>query len=124
MMTYSIYLRNNDKDTLTFCVNVIGHLLLNASLIQVLLDSLSIHTYDASLEEEMIVEVHVDEKLASVVKAPYKLEILVENMGRTNIGWNLKKLRKGEPSIVVRTVESRFLKFPNNLNKLSFPEEF
>lgn len=124
MMTFSSYLRNNDKDTLTFCVNVISHLLLNASLIQVLLDSLSIHTYDASLEEEMIVEVHVDEKLESVVNAPYKLEILVENMGRTNIGWNLKKLRKGEPSIVVRTVESRFLKFPNNLNKLSFPEEF
>lgn len=72
----------------------------------------------------MIVEVHVDEKLASVVNDPYKLEILVENMGRTNIGWNLKKLRKGEPSIVIRTVESRFLKLPNNLNKLSFPEEF
>lgn len=72
----------------------------------------------------MIVEVRVDEKLASVVNDPYKLEILVENMGRTNIGWNLKKLRKGEPSIVVRTVESRFPKLPNNLNKLSFPEEF
>ena len=89
-----------------------------------LLDSLSIHTYDASLVEEMIVKVHVDEKLASVVNDPYKLEILVENMGRTNIGWDLKKLRKGEPSIVVRTVESRFLKFPNNLNKTSFLVEF
>lgn len=72
----------------------------------------------------MVVEVHVDEKLASVVNTPCKLEILVENMGRTNIGWDLKKLRKGEPSIVVRTVESRFLKFPNNLNKTSFPVEF
>ena len=124
MMTFSSYLRNNDKATFTFCVNVIGHLLLNAFLIKVLLDSLSIHTYDASLEEEMIVEVQVDEKLASVVNTPCKLEILVENMGRTNIGWDLKKLRKGEPSIVVRTVESRFLKFPNNLNKTSFPVEF
>ena len=89
-----------------------------------LLDSLSIHTYDASLEEEMIVKVQVDEKLASVINTPCKLEILVENMGRTNIGWNLMKLRKGEPSIIVRTVESRFLKLPNNLNKLSFPVEF
>ena len=89
-----------------------------------LLDSLSIHTYDASLEEQIIVKVHVDEKLASVVNAPYKLEILVENMGRTNIGWNLKKLRKGEPRIIVRTVESRFLILPNNLNKLPLPEDF
>ena len=72
----------------------------------------------------MIVEVHVDEKLASVVNTPCKLEILVENMGRTNIGWNITKLRKGEPSIIVRTVESRFLKFPNNSNKLSFPKAF
>ena len=60
-----------------------------------LLGSLPIHTYDASLEEQMIVKVHVDKKLASVVNTPFKLEILVENMGRTNIGWNLKKLRKG-----------------------------
>ena len=89
-----------------------------------LLDSLSIHTYDASLEEQIIVKVRVDEKLASVVNAPYKLEILVENMGRTNIGWNLKKLRKGEPNIIARSVESRFLKLPNNLNKLPLPEDF
>lgn len=89
-----------------------------------LLDSLSIHTYDASLGEEMIVKVQVDEKLASVVNTPCKLEILVENMGRTNIGWNLMKLRKGEPSIIFRAVESRCLKLPNNLKKLPLPEDF
>lgn len=62
---------------------------------QVLLDSLPIHTYDASLEYKSSVEIEVDEKLASVVKVPCKLEILVENMGRTNIGWEMNKLRKG-----------------------------
>lgn len=62
---------------------------------QVLLGSLPIHTYDASLEYKSTVFVDVDEKLASVLKKPYKLEILVENMGRTNIGWEMSQLRKG-----------------------------
>jgi len=62
---------------------------------QVLLNSLPIYTYDASLEYKSAVEIQVDEKVASLLKKPYKLEILVENMGRTNIGWEMYKLRKG-----------------------------
>ena len=59
-----------------------------------LLGSIPIHTYDAS-QYESTVEIKVDKKLASLLKSPYKLEILVENMGRTNIGWDMSKLRKG-----------------------------
>ena len=70
-----------------------------------LLDSLPIHTYDASLQYKSSVEIKVDEKLASVVKMPCKLEILVENMGRTNIGWEMNKLRKGELNIVAACVQ-------------------
>ena len=61
-----------------------------------LLNSLPIYTYDASLEYKSAVEIQVDEKVASLLKKPYKLEILVENMGRTNIGWEMNKLRKGQ----------------------------
>lgn len=68
---------------------------------QVILDSMLIHTYDASLEDRSSVHVTVNKHLTQeTIKdllqlKSHKLEILVENMGRTNIGWDLKKLRKG-----------------------------
>lgn len=60
-----------------------------------------IHTYDASLEDRSSVRVTVSNHLTQpTIKdflqlKSHKLEILVENMGRTNIGWDMKKLRKG-----------------------------
>ena len=60
-----------------------------------------IHTYDASLEERSSVRVTVSKHLTQATidnlleLKSHKLEILVENMGRTNIGWDIKKLRKG-----------------------------
>ena len=68
---------------------------------QVLLDSVLIYTYDASLEYKSPVHVTVNEYLTqSAIDGlralkNHNLQILVENMGRTNIGWDLKKLRKG-----------------------------
>lgn len=64
-----------------------------------------IHTYDASLEYRSSVHVTVNEHLdkrtiEDLLKfKSHKLEILVENMGRTNIGWDMKKLRKGNLNI-------------------------
>lgn len=72
---------------------------------QVILDSMLIHTYDASLEYRSSVHVTVNEHLdkrtiEDLLKfKSHKLEILVENMGRTNIGWDMKKLRKGNLNI-------------------------
>ena len=63
-----------------------------------------IHTYDASLEERSSVRVTVSKHLTHATidnllqLKSHKLEILVENMGRTNIGWDIKKLRKGNIS--------------------------
>ena len=60
-----------------------------------------IHIYDASLEERSSVRVTVSKHLTQATienllqLKSHKLEILVENMGRTNIGWDIKKLRKG-----------------------------
>ena len=60
-----------------------------------------VHTYDASLEDRRSVHVTVSKNLTqATIKEllelkSHKLEILVENMGRTNIGWDMKKLRKG-----------------------------
>ena len=71
---------------------------------QVILDSLLVHTYDASLEDRSSVHVTVNKSLTQatikdlVELKSHKLEILVENMGRTNIGWDMKKLRKGNIS--------------------------
>jgi len=68
---------------------------------QVIIDSMLIHTYDASLEDRSSVRVTVSRHLTQpTIKdllelKSHKLEILVENMGRTNIGWDMKKLRKG-----------------------------
>ena len=68
---------------------------------QVILDSMLIYTYDASLEDRSSVHVTVSEHLTqAAIKdllelKSHKLEILVENLGRTNIGWDMKKLRKG-----------------------------
>ncbi|KAL9963399.1 hypothetical protein ACROYT_G026909 [Oculina patagonica] len=68
---------------------------------QVLLDNLLIYTYDASVEYKSPVRVAVNKHLTQPVidrlleSKNVKLEILVENMGRTNIGWDIKKLRKG-----------------------------
>ena len=61
-----------------------------------------IHTYDASLEYRSSVRVTLSEHLTqATIKnllelKSHKLEILVENMGRTNIDWGMKKLRKGK----------------------------
>lgn len=83
-----------------------------------LLNSLPIYTYDASLEYKWAVEIQVDEKVASLLKKPYKLEILVENMGRTNIGWEMNKLRKGHlTSYVSVTALLIFQQFFLTINK-------
>jgi len=66
-----------------------------------------IHTYDASLEDRRSVRVTVSKQLTEqTIKdllelKSHKLEILVENMGRTNIGWDMKKLRKGNISKLI-----------------------
>ena len=63
-----------------------------------------IYTYDASLEDRSPVRVTVSKHMTqAAIKdllelKSHKLEILVENMGRTNIGWDMKKLRKGNTS--------------------------
>lgn len=63
-----------------------------------------IHTYDASLEERSSVRVTVSKHLTQATidnlleLKSHKLEILVENMGRTNIDWDIKQLRKGNIS--------------------------
>lgn len=63
-----------------------------------------IHTYDASLEERSSVHVTVSKHLTLATidnlleLKSHKLEILVENMGRTNIDWDIKQLRKGNIS--------------------------
>jgi len=68
---------------------------------QVILDSMLIHTYDTSLEERSSVCVTVNKHLTQetidnlLEFKSHKLEILVENMGRANIGWDIKQLRKG-----------------------------
>ena len=67
---------------------------------QVILDSVLLHTYDASLGYKSPLRVKMSENLSkSGLKLPelknHILEILVENMGRTNIAWEMKKLRKG-----------------------------
>ena len=72
-----------------------------------------LHTYDASLGYRSPVQVKMTEHLAkSGVKLPelknHFLEILVENMGRTNIAWEMKKLRKGINSRVVLSTCSEF----------------
>ena len=58
-----------------------------------------IHTYDASVEYKSPVEITVNDNLAqslnSAERKKHKLEILVENMGRTNFVWDMKKMRKG-----------------------------
>lgn len=60
-----------------------------------------IYIYDVSLEDRSFVYVIVSEYLIQVIikelfeLKSYKLEILVENLGRINIGWDMKKLRKG-----------------------------
>lgn len=72
---------------------------------QVLLDGLLIYTYDASVEYKSPVRITVNEHQTQPVinrlldSKNLKLEILVENMGRTNIGWDMEKLRKGKTRI-------------------------
>lgn len=57
-----------------------------------------IYIYDVSLEDRSFVYVIVSEYLIQVIikelfeLKSYKLEILVENLGRINIGWDMKKL--------------------------------
>ncbi|KAK2573720.1 Beta-galactosidase-1-like protein 2 [Acropora cervicornis] len=53
---------------------------------QVLLNSLPVHTYDASLGYKSTIELKIDDKVSSQLEMPCKVEILVENMGRSNYG--------------------------------------
>ena len=69
---------------------------------QVLLDSVLIHTYDASVEYKSRVDIAVSQSLKLPESRKHKLEILVENMGRTNIDWQIKKLHKGNMNTPMR----------------------
>ena len=69
---------------------------------QILLDSILIQTYDASTRYESPVVIKVSQNHAqsqrSAEPTKHKLEILVENMGRTNFVWDMKRMRKGNVS--------------------------
>lgn len=66
---------------------------------QILLDSILIQTYDASTRYESPVVIKVSQNHAQAQRSAeptkHKLEILVENMGRTNFVWDMKRMRKG-----------------------------
>lgn len=66
---------------------------------QILLDSVLIQTYDASMGYKSPVVIAVsqnhEQSLRSAKQTKHKLEILVENMGRTNFVWDMNKMRKG-----------------------------
>lgn len=62
---------------------------------QVLLNSLPVHTYDASLGFKSTIELKIDDKVSSQLEMPCKVEILVENMGRSNYGGTVWQSRKG-----------------------------
>ena len=61
-----------------------------------MLNSLLVHTYDASLENTRTAEVKIDDETAKQLKRPCKLQILVENMGRSNYGADTGVWRKGK----------------------------
>lgn len=73
---------------------------------QVMLNSLLVHTYDASLENTRTAEVKIDDETAKQLKRPCKLQILVENMGRSNYGADNGVWRKGISGAVLINAQS------------------
>lgn len=77
-----------------------------------LLNSLPVHTYDASLGYKSTIELKIDDKVSSQLEMPCKVEILVENMGRSNYGGTVWQSRKG---INIRVIKlAKLMKFVSN----------
>lgn len=86
---------------------------------QVLLNSLPVYTYDASLGYKSTIELKIEDKVSSQLEMPCKVEILVENMGRSNYGGTVSQSRKGISGSVRINDQN-----PTKLKWKMFPLEF